>query len=399
MTATCTHSIGKDCPALYLAFELGLNEWKLGFTTGPAVPARLRSIGGGNLQRLLVEIVQAKKKFGLPADAPVRSCYEAGRDGFWLHRWLCEHGIDNIIVDSASIEVNRRSRRRKTDRLDAAKLVVMLFRHHTGEKVWSVVCVPSPEDEDRRQLHRDLEEMKAQRTQHINRIKGLLHGVGARLAQVNGKFPQVLARLRTDDDRPIPPALRERLLREFERFRFVQEQIRTLERQRTKEVRRGDGQPHVEKVRKLMCVRGVGLHSAWVLVAELFGWRRIRNRRQLASLVGLTPTPYNTGESEREQGISKAGNRRLRTLLIQLAWGWLHYQPGSALSRWYRQRFGKGGVRQRKIGIVALARKLLVALWKFLERDEAPEGARLVDWKRKLAGSGGERAAREAIAS
>jgi len=316
----------------------------------------------------------------------VRSCYEAGRDGFWLHRWLGEHGLENVIVDSASIEVNRRSRRRKTDRLDAGKLVTMLMRHHAGEKLWSVVRVPSPADEDRRHLHRDLEEMKAERTQHINRIKGLLHGVGVRLTEINGKFRQRLAELQTPHGDSLPSGLRQRLLREFERMQYVQQQIEALERQREQIARDGDGQPHVEKTRKLMQLRGIGLHSAWVCVVELFGWRQVKNRRELASLVGLTPTPYNTGESEREQGISKAGNRRLRVLLVQLGWGWLHYQEQSALSQWYRRRFGSGSARQKKIGIVALARKLLVALWKYLEHDEVPEGAILVDWEGKLTG-------------
>jgi transposase len=398
MTAARGHSIGNSAPTLYLAFELGLNEWKLGFSISMGTPARLRAIKGGDLDRLVTEIAQAKKKFGLPADAPVRSCYEAGRDGFWLHRWLGEHGVENVIVDSASIEVNRRARRRKTDRLDAAKLVTMLIRHHTGEKLWSVVRVPSPADEDRRQLHRDLEEMKAERTQHINRIKGLLHGVGVRLAEVNGKFAERLAELRTPDGGVILEDLRARLLREFERMQYLQQQMNALERQRERIVRVGDGQAHVEKTRKLMQVRGIGLHSGWVLVVELFGWRQIKNRRQLASLVGLTPTPYDTGESACEQGISKAGNRRLRTLLVQLAWGWLHYQEQSALSRWYRKRFGTGSTRQRKIGIVALARKLLVALWKYLERDEVPSGALVVDWKEKLSGRPMASVARKAMA-
>jgi transposase len=186
-------------------------------------------------------------------------------------------------------------------------------------------------------------------------------------------------------------------LREFERLQYLQQQIKALERQRQRVVRVGDGQAHVEKTRKLMQVRGIGLHSGWVLVAELFGWRQIKNRRQLASLVGLTPTPYDTGESACEQGISKAGNRRLRALLVQLAWGWLHYQEQSALSRWYQKRFGTGSTRQRKIGIVALARKLLVALWKYLERDEVSSGALLVDWKEKLSGRPMASVAREAM--
>ncbi len=386
MTATSVHSISNIVPGLYLAFDLGANEWKLGFSPSLGTAARLRAIGAGNLDMLQREIALAKKKFNLAEDAPVFSCYEAGRDGFWLHRWLLEHGVQNIIVDSASIEVNRRARQRKTDRLDAAKLVAMLCRHHAGEKLWSVVCVPSPEDEDRRQLHRDLEEMKAQQTQHICRIKSLLCCVGARLTgEIGPKFPEVLAELRTVDGREIPPALRQRLLREFDRYAFVRQQIMALEREQRKTLRHGDEQPFVEKARKLLQLRAVGARSAWVFVLELFAWRRIKNRRELASLAGLTPTPYSSGESSHEQGISKAGNRRLRTMLVEIAWCWLRYQDQSALSQWYRQRFGSGSIRQRKIGIVALARKLLIALWKYLEHDEVPEGAKLTDWKTKLA--------------
>src|SRR5437879_981232 len=176
MSATRKHSIEKSSAPLYLAFELGLNEWKLGFNISMGTPPRLRTIAGGDLDRLMTEIAQAKKKFGLPADAPVRSCYEAGRDGFWLHRWLLSQGIDNVIVDSASIEVNRRQRRAKSDRLDADKLARMLVRYHQGErKIWSVVRVPTSDAEDRRQLHRELEALKDEQTEHTNRIKGLLY--------------------------------------------------------------------------------------------------------------------------------------------------------------------------------------------------------------------------------
>jgi transposase len=248
------------------------------------------------------------------------------------------------------------------------------------------VRVPSREDEERRQLHRDLEEMKAEATQHRNRIRGLLVGVGARIGDINGGFEKLLPTLKTADGREVPCAVRERLLRELGRLRFVEQQIQALEQQRKRKLRDGDDDESVVKARKLMQLRAIGPHSAWVLVLELFGWRRLSNRRQLASLVGLTPTPYSSGEDEREQGISKAGNRRLRTLLVEIGWCWLQYQESSALSAWYRKRFGGGSKRQKKIGIIALARKLLIALWKYLERDEIPEGATLVDWRAKLAG-------------
>ena len=383
MTATQSSSIGTCSPVLYLAFELGWNEWKLAFATAPADNPRLRSIGARNLTTLRTEITKAKQRFGLPKDCPVVSCYEAGRDGFWLHRYLLRQGIANSVVDSSSIEVKRRGRRCKTDNLDAGKLASMLIRWHRGEKkVWSVVQVPSVADEDQRQLHRDLLELKAERTQHVNRLKGLLAGCGLAVTTIDGHFPQFLTELRTWDQQPVPAALQQRLLREHERWRFVDRQIKDLENERARHIRTSEEQP-VAKVRKLLNLRGIGVNSAWLYVMEFFGWRQIRNRKQLGALAGLTPTPYQSGDSDREQGISKAGNRRLRTMAVEIAWCWLHYQPHSALSEWYGKRFGKGTSRQRRIGIVALARKLLVALWRYLETDEAPAGAEVLDWKTK----------------
>lgn len=386
MTATRTSSIGHTAPVLYLALELGCHDWKLAFATGPADNPRLRCVGARHTKDLLSEIARAKKRFGLPDDTPVVSCYEAGPDGFWLHRFLQQQGIANQVVDSSSIEVKRRGRRCKTDRLDASKLVSMLIRWYRGEKnVWSVVQVPSVADEDRRQLHRDLLELKAERTEHSNRIKGLLTSCGLRLNQVTEDFPEVLAGLRTWDGAPVPAELQQRLLREYQRWRFVNQQIKDLEKERVQKIRTAKEEP-VHKVRKLLNLRGIGLNSAWLYVMEFFGWRQIKNRKQLGALAGLTPTPYTSGESAREQGISKAGNRRLRMMAVEIGWSWLHFQPGSALSQWYRRRFGSGNKRQRKIGIVALARKLLVALWRYLEVGEVPEGAQLVDWEVKITG-------------
>ena len=369
---------------LYLAFELGWNEWKLAFATAPADNPRLRSIGGRNTQALMQEIAKAKKRFGLPDDAPVRSCYEAGRDGFWLHRFPESQRINNQVVDSSSIEVKRRGRRQKTDRLDAGKLLSMLMRWHHGERnVWSIVQIPSVADEDRRQLHRDLLELKAQRTQHGNRIKGLLASCGLGVTGIDKQFAEVLAKLRTWDGQPVPPELQQRLCREHQRWQLVDRQIKDLENERARKIRTSKD-PSVAKVRWLLRLRGIGANSAWLYVMEFFGWRRLRNRRQVAALAGLTPTPYRSGDSEQEQGISKAGNRRLRTMAVEIAWCWLHYQPTSALSVWYRQRFATGSSRQRRIGIVALARKLLIGLWRFLETGEVPAGAELVSWKKGL---------------
>jgi transposase len=340
---------------LYVAFELGWNEWKLAFATAPADNPRLRSIGARNTDALLQEIAKAKKRFGLADDVRVRSCYEAGRDGFWLHRFLESKGIDNQVVDSSSIEVKRQGRRRKTDRLDAGKLLSMLLRWHAGErKVWSIVQVPAVADEERRQLHRDLLELKGERTRHTNRIKGLLAASGLAVETIDGHFPEVLCKLRTWDGEAVPVELQRRLLREHERWQFVERQIRDLENERARKIRKS-ADPVVGKVRQLLRLRGIGPNSAWLYVMEFFGWRRIRNRKQLAALAGLTPTPYQSGDEHHEQGISKAGNRRLRTMAVEIAWCWLHHQPTSALSQWYAKRFAKGSSRQRRIGIVALA--------------------------------------------
>jgi len=386
VTATRKPSIGTPTPFLYLAFELAEKEWKLAFATGPADAPRLRSIGAGNTQALIQEIAKAKIRFGLADDALVVSCYEAGRDGFWLHRYLLAQGITNQVVDSSSIEVQRRGRRRKTDRLDAGKLVSMLIRWHQGEKnVWRVVQVPTVEEEDRRQLHRDLLELKVQRTEHVNRIKGLLASCGLRVSAIDADFSELLLGLKMWDGQAVPADLQQRLLREHTRWQVVDRQIKDLENERARRIRTSTDEP-VTKVRQLLNLRGVGANSAWLFVMEFFGWRRIRNRKQLASLAGLTPTPYQSGDSDHEQGISKAGNRRLRAMAVEIAWCWLHFQPQSALSEWYRRRFGGGKSRQRRIGIVALARKLLVALWRYLETGVAPAGAEVLDWATKKQG-------------
>jgi transposase len=386
MTATHQSKITTNSGVLYLAFELGEREWKLAFTIGMGQKPRLRSMPARDLPRLQQEIAKAKQRFRLPADAPVHSCYEAGRDGFWLHRHLLASGVDNGVVDSASIEVNRRQRRAKTDRLDAGKLLNLLLRYHGGErKVWSIVRVPTVDAEDARQLHRELQELKDERTEHINRIKGLLASQGLTSPEVNQHLADWLGQARLWDGTPVPGELQQRLLRELERWQLLDRQIKALEDERRQRIRRDDT-PHVNKVRALMDLWGIGFNGAWLLVHELFAWRRFDNRKQVGGCVGLTPTPYQSGDSRREQGISKAGNRRLRRVLVELAWCWLRWQPDTDLSRWYRRRFGSGNGRSRKIGVVAVARKLLIALWKYLEHGELPAGARLASWQRKVKG-------------
>lgn len=361
---------------LYLALELSEAEWKLGFTIGLGQAPRLRSLKARNLEGLKREIEQAKERFGLSKEAAVLSCYEAGRDGFWLHRYLESLGVNNRVVDSASIEVNRRYRRVKTDRLDVGKLLNMLVRFDQGEtKVWSVVHVPKMEEEDQRQVHRELMALKREQTHHINRMKGLLASQGIVL-EVKREFLEELENVQLWDGSAIPPGLRTLLVREYERLALVREQIHRVETTR-KEVLRTSQDPAVEQVRRLLQLKGIGLNSAWVYVMEFFAWRAFRNRRELGCLAGLTPTPYRSGESARESGISKAGNRPVRAMAIEIAWVWLRNQPNSQLSRWYRKRFAKGSSRVRRIGIVALARKLLIALWQYVEQDILPPGAQL----------------------
>jgi transposase len=366
-----------SAPTLCVSFELGESSWKLGFTTGMGQRPRERTIGARDRIAVKREIERAKQRFGLAERVPVKACYEAGRKGFWLHRWLMAEGIVNRVVDASSIEVNRRLRRAKTDRMDATRLLILLVRFWSGEhRVWSVVRVPSVEGEDRRHLHRELLTMKRDRTRLANRVQGLLANQGLR---VDWRKPlqRQLDALRSWDGSALPEGLRARLDQERERLELLNRQIEALETTRRERIRAEKAEPAVGKVSQLLTLQGVGSNSAWLYVMEFFAWREFRNRREAGALAGLTPTPYQSGESSREQGIAKAGNRHVRAMAIEIAWGWLRFQPESALSRWYQERFGHGSSRLRRIGIVALARKLLIALWRFLEIGVVPEGAQL----------------------
>jgi transposase len=363
-------------PTLFLAFELGVHTWKLGFTTGVAQRPRERTMPAGDVHGLGEEMARAKRRFGLPDDARVVSCDEAGRDGFWLHRCLVASGVENLVVDSASIEVNRRHRRAKTDRLDVHKLLTMLLRHVAGEeRVWSLVRVPSVEEEDRRQLHRALATAKRDRTRVINRLKGLLASQGLVMPH-SGDFQQQLASLRLWDGSPLPAGLRHRLSQEWEHVKALVQRIAQLEGER-RALLQTSADAVMNKVRQLLILKGIGTNSAWVFVMEFFGWRTFRNSKEVGALSGLTPTPYASGNTAYERGIAKAGNYHIRAMAIEMAWGWLRFQPASALTQWYQRRFGHGSSRLRRIGIVALARKLLMALWRFVEAGVLPDGAAL----------------------
>jgi transposase len=362
---------------LYLSFELGEGSWTLSFTSGFAAPVHRRRVPARDRDAVLRQIEAMKERLGLAASCRVVSCYEAGRDGFWLHRFLVAHEIENLVVDSSSIEVSRRSRRAKTDRLDGESLLDLLLRHRAGsqKRVFSTVRVPTVEQEDRRHLHRELCSAKQDRTRVTNRMKGLLANQGLTL-DWKRDVPQQLASLRRWDGSPLPEGLRARLGREWERVVFYTALIERLEAERREILQRGQD-PVLQKVHQLNLLRGIGTNSAWLYAMELFGWREFRNRKQVGAIVGLTPTPHTSGTQERERGMSKAGNRHVRAMAIEIAWGWLRFQPRSALSQWYQRRFGSGSKRLRKIGIVALARKLLIELWRYLETGVVPEGAAL----------------------
>jgi transposase len=380
---------------LHVALELGCDKWVLASATQAAEKPRFRTMLARNLIALSEEIAKAKMRFGLPADAPVCTCYEAGRDGFWLHRALTKMGICNVVVDASSIEVNRRQKQIKSDPVDAGKLVNMLCRYHAGErKVWSVVNVPSVQDEDGRQLHRGMKDIQRQKTECSNRIKGLLASQGL-TAAVDAHFRSTLSGLRDWADQPVPAGMQTRLLQEYAVWETLHRQERDAANEQERQLREGQERQQ-EMMRQLMGLRAVGARTAWILVMELFSWRQIKNGKELGALVGLTPVPYDSGKSKREQGISKAGNRHVRCLMVELAWMWLRWQPASALSQWYERRFGPGNKRARKVGIVALARKLLIALWRFVDQGELPEGAAEKDWRLNVSSTARRHARQEA---
>src|SRR5919109_1796376 len=268
MTTAQTSQGSTDTGVLYMALDLGWTDWTVGFTVGLGQAPRQVSVRARDLEGPLAQIAQAKGRFGLAADVAVHCVYEAGRDGFWLHRFLRTHGIANIVVDASSIAVHRRYRRSKTDKLDVQKLLTMLVRFVLGERrLWKVVRVPSPEDEGLRQPHRELIALKAERTQHINRMKGLLAGLGLE-AVIDPTFPERVPALRQWDGHPVPALLQARLLREFARWSLVQRQSQDLENAAARMVR-NDQSPDVEQVRTLLSLRRIGAQSAWLLVREV----------------------------------------------------------------------------------------------------------------------------------
>ncbi|MGY0200516.1 IS110 family RNA-guided transposase [Leptothrix sp. BB-3] len=355
---------------LFMSLELGDKRWKLSIGDVRHRASRY-DVPAGDVEAVVTCIETTRSRLKAPHDAAVHSCYEAGRDGWWLHRRLVALGVDSIVVDASSIEVNRRARRAKTDRLDAEKLRTMLVRQHGGEHVWSVLREPTEMDEDARRVHRELHRLMHERTSHMNRIRALLvlHNLRPDVSIAGRDWPAWWQ----EYGEQVAPKLREEIEREIARLKLVKDQVRAIELERRRELAKGQ-HPMVAQLARL---GAIGPKGAWVLVHEVFGWRRFSNRRELAGCLGLAPTPYASGSSETEQGISKVGNKRVRALLVELAWGWLRRQPDSGLTHWFNRRFANAGARMRRVGIVALARRLAVAMWRFLQNGEIPLGARL----------------------
>jgi transposase len=357
---------------LYMAMELSNRCWKLGF--GDGIKKRRKSIEARNRVRLLAEVKRAKAKLGLSESARVVCGYEAGRDGHWIYHWLSSEGFEVHEMDSSSIETSRRGRRVKTDRVDVEKLLDLLVRYGQGHrKAFRAVRVPSEAAEAEQRLHREHEYLIRQRTRVSNRLKSMLVGQGIAEVSLKGDFLGRLDRLKCWDGRGLSAQLKADLVRLYAQYRLFDEQLSAVAATYAAELE--SGSPVGETRRQLEQLKGMGPKTSRVLAAEVFAWRHFKNVREVGAMAGLTPTPSQSGDVHREQGISKAGNRRVRWVMIEFAWMWLRWQPNSALSQWYQQRFAHGSRRMRRIGIVGLARKLLIALWRYVNTGALPDGA------------------------
>lgn len=374
-------AIRTDLGAIFVSLELSRSTWLItSLSPGNGEKMSKHPVSGGDVAGLLDRFAQLQEKAisrtGQPC--PVVTIQEAGLDGFWIHRVLKANGIESYVVDPASIATSRRRRRAKTDKLDGEALVRALLAFKRGEpRVCAMVKVPSSDDEDRRRICRERKVLIAERIKHVNRIKGLLFAQG-----ISGYEPlrkdrrKRLDELQTGDGRPLPPHLKAQIDRGLDRLELLLEQIAAVENERDtllaaqKDVATETPVPTA----MLLGIKGIGPEFAAILYAEGF-FRHFDNRRQVASYAGLAPTPWQSGTIDHEQGVSKAGNPRLRTTMIQLSWLWLRHQPESALSLWFKDRVRSNGGRMKKSAIVALARKLLVALWKYVSAGVVIEGA------------------------
>lgn len=364
---------------LYMGFELSAETWLIALSGGLGEEIVVRSCRAGDIKGL-VELVQtAVTKLGISELAGIRSAYEAGFDGFWLHNTLRQAGIDNVVVDSASIESNARGRRRKSDRLDARQIVRKLIQYWLGDnEVWSVCRVPSRQDEDDRRFERERQQLTKERTAQKNRLGGLLKARGVKRA-IDKKLIHDLDELVTGDGTPLGKQEKREIRRVYQRWSLADMQLKDLSAEL--DARIEDKDEKAVMVQSLVRLKGIGTRLAWGLVAELFGWRTFKNRNHLSSYVGLDSAPYDTGRSTgRTQGISKAGNRWVRAIMHSVVVNWLRWQSDSELTQWYRQKYDEVSKSERRKGLVALARKILVRLWRWVEFDEAPRYAEIADY-------------------
>jgi transposase len=357
---------------LYMAMELSNSSWILGFGNGQRT--RRKSIDARDRFRLIEEVQLAKQKLGLEPDTPVVVCFEAGRDGHWIYRWLSAEGFKVLEIDSSSIETARGRKHVKTDRIDVEKLLDLLMRYCLGfRKAFRIVRVPSEEAEAGQRLHREDEWLIRQRGRVSNRLKGLLVTQGITEVPLKREFVDWLEKAQTWNGSDLSDALKTEISRLYEQYQLMNAQIAEVEQAYQQELLSDTAVAN--KRRQLERLKCIGPKTSRILSAEVFSWRVFSNGKQVGAMSGLVPTPSQSGDVQREQGISKAGNRRVRRVMIELAWFWLRWQPESQLSEWFNRRFAHGGKRMRRIGIVALARKLLIALWRYVEHGEIPKGA------------------------
>jgi transposase len=370
-------AIRVDLAAIFISLELSRSKWLItSLAPGAGEKMSKAIVPGGDVPALLARFAELQRKAQARTGQSFRivSIQEAGLDGFWIHRILEREGLESYVVDPASIATSRRRRRAKTDKIDGEALVRALLAYKRGEpRVCAMLRVPTPEEEDRRRLVRERKALINERVRHVNRIKGLLFGQG-----VSGYEPlkrdrrKCLEALVTGDGRPLPPALKSQISREIDRIELLVEQIKDVEQARdTMLVTAGTSSQAPALLLKL---KGIGPEFAAVLWSEGLS-RSFDNRRQVAAYAGLSPTPWQSGQIAHDQGVSKSGNPRLRTTLIHVAWLWVRHQPDSALSLWFKERVMQNEGRHKKSTIVALARKLLVALWKYINAGVVIEGA------------------------
>jgi transposase len=368
------------CGTIFVALELSQRSWLVTLFSPDRDRISRHKLNGGDHAGLLALIarVRARAAAALGSELRVASCYEAGYDGFWLHRLLIAAGIVNFVFDPASIAVEQRARRAKTDRIDGELLLRTLMAHWRGEpRVVRIVRVASVAEEDARRVSRERDRLIRERTAHTNRIKALLRLIG--IAPGNPRrrdWPSWLKHQRDGQGQPVPRHLLAEVEREHARLMLVGEQIEAVAEATAASDRSAAAAGKVTRKDLLLRLKGLGPVVAATLANEVF-YKDFRNRREVAGYFGLAPSPWQSGGTAREQGISKSGNRRARHQTIELAWLWLRHQPGSALSEWFRRRTAQASGRLRRIAIVALARKLVVALWRYLTTGLVPEGAAL----------------------